>query len=345
MDGSTVTRPPEPADSGAGLALAALRWALLWAGWLWAGRLGATLGWDWAAGLAVPALWWAVLLAARHPVAAVRLAQVPVRLWLLLSMAAVAGTSWAGDAWLPLAVTAWALAVARLQPTGGCARRSGAGAAPALGGLGAALAVLVLPVWGAALLLGLAAWWAPRLQARHAAPGRAPAVGGSTGLPELGMGLMMGMAWLAADWCGAAGWTPGRMPALHLAWMACLPALLAGLRPWLPRPGGAPIPAALLAAAGGCALLPGATAAQLSMVLASLAWAWQVALPGRASTTLHLPPWVGPALLIATGWAAPTWGPQAWVAAQAGVGLLAAADGLASLASAAGRRDAAGGIR
>lgn len=339
MDATRATQRPETgAQALAGLAQASLRWALLWAGWLWAGRLGANLGWDWAGGLGLPALWWGALLAGRHPSPSRWLGPVAARSCLWVAALAVLASARLGGGWLPLAAAAWGLAAAALQPPGGCASRRGAGAAPALGGLVAGVAVLALPVWGAALLLAGAAVlpWRPSARVVPRVP--------KHGVPELAMGLMMGTTWLAGDWCSTAGWAAGQLPAIHLAWMACLPAVLATARALLPRRTGPDTPALLLVAAGLCAQWRGAEPEVLAMVLASLAWAWGVALPG-CSMALRLPPWLGPAALLAIGWSLPAWGPQAWVAAQGAVGLLAGASSLVTTLGSAVRRSAPDGFR
>lgn len=194
-----------------------------------------------------------------------------------------------------------------------------------LAGAAALLASLIVLPSGhaalAALLLAAALWggWSASL-ARTAADT-------SPTLPGLAMGLMMGSLWLASQWCLGPGWTPAQAVALHGGLMLGVPLLLAALRRPGRWPGEAPTwtPAALLAAGAVLMAWPDATAWRLAgMVLLVLAWALGTRSLGQPRT--QVPAGLGPVLLLAVGWLAPTQGPAAMQAAWAMVAVLAVAD-------------------
>lgn len=174
-----------------------------------------------------------------------------------------------------------------------------------LGGLlGAATTMASLPL----LLAAAAAWglWSAALLPARTLNAPQP-------LRHMAMGLMMGTLWLSGQWCLGPGWTQGQTVAVHLGLMAGVSLLRAGpalwritLRHWQAQ--------ALVAVGALLLAIWTSTGAHLGgMALVVLAWG----LPAPAGPTAHrvwpVAPgfWLGPALLLAVGMAAPTQGPAA----------------------------------
>ena len=151
------------------------------------------------------------------------------------------------------------------------------------------------------------------------------------------MGLMMGSLWLDNAWCAGLGWRTDLMVAFHLALMAGLPVIVAGLlRRWgeqqVSPDAQAQVALALLL--GGALLLLGSSMWQavLAIVLPALAWALHCSRTRRASSATALAPWIGrslallmgPVLLLWVGAASSADGPWPLRAAMAVFGILAA---------------------
>lgn len=177
------------------------------------------------------------------------------------------------------------------------------------------------PATLAVLLLAAALWGSWSASLARTAGDTAPT------LPGLAMGLMMGSLWLASQWCLGPGWTPTQAVALHSGLMLGVPLLVAALRRTGRWHGSAPAwtPAALLTAGALLMAWPNATGWRLAgMALLVLAWALGTRMVGQTRT--HVPAGLGPVLLLAVGWLAPTQGPAAMQAAWAVVAALALAD-------------------
>jgi hypothetical protein len=223
---------------------------------------------------------------------------------------------------LPVVVW-WAL---RCSGTAFFAHRAAPNVWPLAGAAGLLAVLPLLPAGTAALavLLLAAALWGGWSASLARSGGDA-----SPTLPGLAMGLMMGSLWLASQWCLGPGWTPAQAVALHGGLMLGVPLLAAALRRTGRWPASAPAwtPVALLAAGALLMAWPDATAWRLAgMVLLVLAWA-----PGAhgthpaGPTGAQVPTGLGPALLLAVGWLAPTQGPAAMQAGWAIVAVLALA--------------------
>ena len=190
------------------------------------------------------------------------------------------------------------------------------------------LAVLPLlptgPAALAVLLLAAALWGGWSASIARTAGDTTPT------LPGLAMGLMMGSLWLGSQWCLGPGWTPAQAVALHAGLMLGVPLLVAALRRagcW-PASAAACPPAALLAAGALLMAWPDATAWRLAG-MGLLVLAWTVGTHGAhpaGTARAQVPAGLGPALLLAVGWLAPTQGPAAMQAAWAIVAVLALAD-------------------
>jgi hypothetical protein len=148
-------------------------------------------------------------------------------------------------------------------------------------------------------------------------------------LPGLAMGLMMGSLWLASQWCLGPGWTTAQAVALHGGLMLVIPILTAAIGRAVHHEGtvAAWVPATLLAA--GALFMAGADAGGwrlAGMVLLVLAWTLGARTRLRTPTApSQVPAGLGPLLLLAVGWFAPTQGPAAMQAAWAMIALLAVA--------------------
>jgi len=153
------------------------------------------------------------------------------------------------------------------------------------------------------------------------------------------MGLMMGSLWLDNTWCAGLGWRTDLMVAFHLALMAGLPVMVAGLlRGW----GAARVSAnaqtqsVLLLLMGGALLLLGSSVWQgvLAIVLPAMAWALHCCRSRQfqATATSLLSSWIGrslalllgPLLLLWVGAASSADGPWPLRAAMLLFGILAA---------------------
>jgi hypothetical protein len=152
------------------------------------------------------------------------------------------------------------------------------------------------------------------------------------------MGLMMGSLWLDNTWCAGLGWRIDLMVAFHLALMAGLPVMVAGLlRGW----GAARVSphaqtqGVLVLLLGGALLLLGSSVWQgvLAIVLPSMAWALHCCRPRQFQATASLmSSWIGrtlamllgPILLLWVGAASSADGPWPLRAAMLLFGILAA---------------------
>lgn len=243
--------------------------------------------------------------------------------WLLLGwLGQRLGWSFASGV-LPV-VLWWAL---RCSGTARFAHSAPPRAWPLAGAAGLLAMLALLPSGSAALavlLLAAALWGGWSASLSRTAGGTTPT------LPGLAMGLMMGSLWLASQWCLGPGWTPAQAVALHAGLMLGMPLLVAALgrtARW-PTETAAWTPAALLAAGALLMAWPDATAWRLAgMGLLVLAWALGAHSTHSAGPTrAQVPSGLGPALLLAVGWLAPTHGPAAMQAAWAIVAVLALAD-------------------
>lgn len=139
------------------------------------------------------------------------------------------------------------------------------------------------------------------------------------------MGLMMGTMWLAGQWCLGLAWAPWESAAWHVGLMAAAPVVVgAGFR-YLPmlrtRRSQGPSLTTILAMLGCSALAMADTPPWHLAGMLTLMLAWALArytgsheVPGRW--------WIGPPLLLVTGWLAPTHGPNALQAVWAVMALL-----------------------
>jgi hypothetical protein len=152
------------------------------------------------------------------------------------------------------------------------------------------------------------------------------------------MGLMMGSLWLDNTWCAGLGWRTDLMVAFHLALMAGLPVMVAGLlRGW----GAARVSpnaqtqVVLVLLLGGALLLLGSSVWQgvLAIVLPAMAWALHCCRPRQFQATASLmSAWIGrslalllgPILLLWVGAASSADGPWPLRAAMVLFGILAA---------------------
>ena len=153
------------------------------------------------------------------------------------------------------------------------------------------------------------------------------------------MGLMMGSLWLDNTWCAGLGWRTDLMVAFHLALMAGLPVMVAGLlRGW----GAARVSphaqtqGVLVLLLGGALLLLGSSVWQgvLAIVLPAMAWALHCCRSRQFQATAKslLSSWIGrslalllgPLLLLWVGAASSADGPWPLRAAMLLFGILAA---------------------
>ena len=213
------------------------------------------------------------------------------------------------------------------------ARRAGASARPRLHALLpwppwlavlllAGLAGLPTGPWTLALLLLAAGLWG-----LSSATLSSPDPSDQEPLSHMTMGLMMGSLWLTSLWCLGPDWNDTEAVLLHLGLMAGTPLLLAILRRATDL--NATLTQRQLAAlvAVGALLLAGSDATTwrlAGMVLLVLA----ASLPHPAIESARSVPgqgWIGPALLLTVGLAAPTYGPVALQTAWLAVAVLAMA--------------------
>lgn len=328
------------------------QWTLLLLGWLWLGEQGSQLGWSLASGVMAVALWWTARLMCRGQAWAFRCPPLLIGLGGLITALGVALTSQLPDqaARLILLMVAllWGLWSAMVETRSQVSTfELGSLAWHPL--LAAALVVLVLHLpesaqikpWAVSVLLTLCAmvlWMRDQRTFRRVAVCRGPQAQIESLLAPSAMGLMMGSLWLDNTWCAGLGWRTDVMVAFHLALMAGLPVMVAGLlRGWVasrvsPH---AQAQGVLVLLLGGALLLLGSSVWQtvLAIVLPALAWALHCCRPRRFQATASLmSPWIGrslalllgPLLLLWVGAASSADGPWPLRAAMLLFGILAA---------------------
>ena len=329
------------------------QWTLLLLGWLWLGDQGSRLGWSLASGVMAVALWWTARLLCRGQAWVFRCPPMLSGLCGLLTALGVALTSLMPDhsaAHLSLLTVAllWGLWSAMVETRSHVSTfEMGPLAWHPL--LAAALVVLVLHLpeslqitpWTVSFLLTLCAlvlWMRDQRTFRRVAVCRDPQAPIESLLAPSAMGLMMGSLWLDNTWCAGLGWRTDAMVAFHLALMACLPVLMAGLlRSWgatrvSPRVQAQVVLVLLL---GGALMLLGSSVWQavLAIVLPSLAWALHCCRTRQFQATASLmSPWMvrslslllGPLLLLWVGATSSVDGPWPLRAAMLLFGVLAA---------------------
>lgn len=328
------------------------QWTLLLLGWLWLGEQGSRLGWSLASGVMAVALWWTARLMCRGQAWVFRCPPLLIGLGGLITALGVALTSQLPDqaAHLILLMVAllWGLWSAMVETRSQVSTfELGSLAWHPL--LAAALVVLVLHLpesaqikpWAVSFLLTLCAvvlWMRDQRTFRRVAVCRGPQAPIESLLAPSAMGLMMGSLWLDNTWCAGLGWRIDVMVAFHLALMAGLPVMVAGLlRGWVasrvsPH---AQAQGVLVLLLGGALLLLGSSVWQtvLAIVLPALAWALHCCRPRRFQATASLmSPWIGrslalllgPLLLLWVGAASSADGPWPLRAAMLLFGILAA---------------------
>lgn len=328
------------------------QWTLLLLGWLWLGEQGSQLGWSLASGVMAVALWWTARLMCRGQAWVFRCPHLLIGLGGLITALGVALTSQLPDqaARLILLMVAllWGLWSAMVETRSQVSTfELGSLAWHPL--LAAALVVLVLHLpesaqikpWAVSVLLTLCAmvlWMRDQRTFRRVAVCRGPQAQIESLLAPSAMGLMMGSLWLDNTWCAGLGWRTDVMVAFHLALMAGLPVMVAGLlRGWVasrvsPH---AQAQGVLVLLLGGALLLLGSSVWQtvLAIVLPALAWALHCCRPRRFQATASLmSPWIGrslalllgPLLLLWVGAASSADGPWPLRAAMLLFGILAA---------------------
>lgn len=328
------------------------QWTLLLLGWLWLGEQGSQLGWSLASGVMAVALWWTARLMCRGQAWVFRCPPLLIGLGGLITALGVALTSQLPDqaARLILLMVAllWGLWSAMVETRSQVSTfELGSLAWHPL--LAAALVVLVLHLpesaqikpWAVSVLLTLCAmvlWMRDQRTFRRVAVCRGPQAQIESLLAPSAMGLMMGSLWLDNTWCAGLGWRTDVMVAFHLALMAGLPVMVAGLlRGWVasrvsPH---AQAQGVLVLLLGGALLLLGSSVWQtvLAIVLPALAWALHCCRPRRFQATASLmSPWIGrslalllgPLLLLWVGAASSADGPWPLRAAMLLFGILAA---------------------
>ena len=329
------------------------QWTLLLLGWLWLGEQGSQLGWSLASGVMAVALWWTARLLCRGQAWVFRCPPLLIGLGGLLTALGVALTSQLPDhaaAHLSLLMVAllWGLWSAMVETRSQVSTfEMGPLAWHPL--LAAALVVLVLHLpesaqitpWTVSFLLTLCAvvlWMRDQRTFRRVAVCRGPQAPIESLLAPSAMGLMMGSLWLDNTWCAGLGWRTDVMVAFHLALMAGLPVMVAGLlRGWVaarvsPH---AQAQGVLVLLLGGALLLLGSSVWQavLAIVLPAMAWALHCCRPRQFQATASLiSPWIGrslalllgPLLLLWVGAASSADGPWPLRAAMLLFGILAA---------------------
>jgi hypothetical protein len=184
--------------------------------------------------------------------------------------------------------------------------------------LAAALVVLVLYLpesaqitpWAVSFLLTLCAavlWMRDQRSFRRVVVCRGPQAPIESLLAPSAMGLMMGSLWLDNTWCAGLGWRSDVMVAFHLALMAGLPVMVAGLlRGWVASRVSPHMQAqgVLVLLLGGALLLLGSSVWQgvLAIVLPAMAWALHCCRPRQFQATASLmSPWIGRSLALLLG--------------------------------------------
>ena len=329
------------------------QWTLLLLGWLWLGEQGSRLGWSLASGVMAVALWWTARLMCRGQAWVFRCPPLLIGLGGLLTALGVALTSQLPDqaaAHLSLLMLAllWGLWSAMVETRSQVSTfELGSLAWHPL--LAAALVVLVLHLpqglqstpWTVSFLLTLCAvvlWMRDQRTFRRVAVCRGPQAQIESLLAPSAMGLMMGSLWLDNTWCAGLGWRTDAMVTFHLALMAGLPVMVAGLlHSWGAARVSPHVQAqgVLVLLLGGALALLGSSVWQtvLAIVLPALAWALHCCRPRQFQATASLiSPWIGrslglllgPLLLLWVGAASSADGPWPLRAAILLFGILAA---------------------
>jgi len=329
------------------------QWTLLMLGWLWLGEQGSRLGWSLASGVMAVALWWTARLLCRGQAWVFCCPPMFIGLGGLLTALGVALTSQLPDpaaAHLCLLMVAllWGLWSAMVETRSQVSTfEMGPLAWHPLLAAGLVVLALHLPEsaqitpWTVGFLLTLCAlvlWMRDHCTFRRVAVCRGPQAPIESLLAPSAMGLMMGSLWLDNTWCAGLGWRTDVMVAFHLALMAGLPVMVAGLlRGWVaarvsPH---AQAQGVLVLLLGGAFLLLGSSVWQavLAIVLPALAWALHCCRPRQFQASASLiSPWIGrslalllgPLMLLWVGAASSADGPWPLRAAMLLFGILAA---------------------
>jgi hypothetical protein len=330
------------------------QWTLLLLGWLWLGEQGSRLGWSLASGVVPVALWWTARLMCRGQAWVFRCPPMLIGFGGLLTALGVGLTSQSlgpAQAQLSLLMLAllWGLWSAMVETRSQVSTFEMGPLAwhPLLAGALVMLS-LRLPVglqsspWTVSFLLTLCAlvlWMRDQGTFRRIAVCRGSHAQIESLLAPSAMGLMMGSLWLDNTWCAGLGWSTNLMVAFHLALMAGLPVMVAGLlRGW----GAARVSphaqtqGVLVLLLGGALLLLGSSVWQgvLAIVLPAMAWALHCCRSRQfqATATSLLSSWIGrslalllgPLLLLWVGAASSADGPWPLRAAMLLFGILAA---------------------
>lgn len=298
------------------------QWTLLLLGWLWLGEQGSRLGWSLASGVMPVALWWTARLMCRGQAWVFRCPPMLIGFGGLLTALGVGLTSQAlnpAQAQLSLLMLAllWGLWSAMVETRSQVSTFEMGPLAwhPLLAG---ALVMLSLRLpdglqsspWTMSFLLTLCAlvlWMRDQGTFRRIAVCRGSHAQIESLLAPSAMGLMMGSLWIDNTWCAGLGWSTDLMVAFHLALMAGLPVMVAGLlRGW----GAARVSphaqtqGVLVLLLGSALLLLGSSVWQavLAIVLPAMAWALHCCRPRQLQATASLmSSWIGRSLALLLG--------------------------------------------